>query len=331
VREVALRSAQVLVATQGKRHSSLILPSLLSGMSDDEWRIRQNSVMLLGELLYLIADTKAIGLVDHENEDDDAGIGGGGNISRVIMTIRAILTDEVTNKVLASLYVARSDVGSTVRQAALQVWKSVVSNTPRTLVEIMGDLVDLVVNKLSVDNSDQQTIAARCLSDLVKKLGDRVLPIVVPHLSTGLSSLDIAVRRGVCVGLSEILSAATKVQIDQYLDTLVPALHIALCDETSPEVRTQGALAFQTLVKTIGPSAVSNVVPSLLQQFKFLMNEDSIDLQNCGPLLGLGELVACKPREVLEYLLPVLFSSPMTKLHAIVLKTIAPVVREYFN
>lgn len=36
--------------------------------------------------------------------------------------------------------VAERDSSSDVRQASLQVWKSIITNTPKTLVEIMGDL-----------------------------------------------------------------------------------------------------------------------------------------------------------------------------------------------
>ena len=190
VREVALRAAQVLVATQGKRHSGLILPSLQSGMSDEDWRVRQNSVSLLGELMYLLSDTKAIGLTDSTlDEDDDTGISSN---SKVLSTIRAILGDDKVDEVLAELYLARSDVGSTVRQNALQVWKSIVSQTPKTLVRVMPYLVNSIIRKLSDELEDRRTVAARCLSDLVRKLGDRVLPVIVPHLRNGLDSDESA-------------------------------------------------------------------------------------------------------------------------------------------
>ena len=37
-------------------------------MFDADWRIRQSSVKLLGELLYLVGDTKAVGLADENDE-----------------------------------------------------------------------------------------------------------------------------------------------------------------------------------------------------------------------------------------------------------------------
>ena len=50
---------------------------------------------------------------------------------------------------LARVYMARSDVGYTVRTAAVHVWKTVVSNTPRTLGEILPALMEQVIDALA--------------------------------------------------------------------------------------------------------------------------------------------------------------------------------------
>ena len=47
------------------------------------------------------------------------------------------------------LYMARSDVGYTVRAAALHVWKTIVSNTPRTLAEILPTLMRTIIASLA--------------------------------------------------------------------------------------------------------------------------------------------------------------------------------------
>ena len=63
-----------------------------------------------------------------------------------------------------------------------QVWKSVVPNTGRALREILATLIAQVVNFLASDNLEHVGIASRCLGDIVKKLGERVLPEIVPTL-----------------------------------------------------------------------------------------------------------------------------------------------------
>ena len=193
---------------------------------------------------------------------------------------------------LAALYIVRADVSITVRQAALSVWKAVVANTPRVLLEIIGVLVKQLIAKLASSievsslsssfsplsphfptllfcpihitsnliSQDLRVVAGRSLGELVRKLGDRVLPTVVPLLqaqlttTTGAGEGDEAeaMRQGVCLGLVEILAAASKTQVETYIGTLVPALQTALCDG-SEEVRALAAKGFNTLFKNIGP------------------------------------------------------------------------------
>lgn len=52
-------------------------------------------------------------------------------------------------QIVASLYMARSDVAYTVRSAALHVWKTIVSNTPRTLAEILPALMKSIISALA--------------------------------------------------------------------------------------------------------------------------------------------------------------------------------------
>ena len=84
-----------------------------------------------------------------------------------------------------------------VRQAALHVWKVVVTHTVRTLREILPTLVSLLLSFLGSDSSDKSKVAARTLGDLVRKLGERVLPEVIPMLERGLTSTDSKVRGSV--------------------------------------------------------------------------------------------------------------------------------------
>lgn len=53
-------------------------------------------------------------------------------------------------------------------------------------------------------------VAARTLGDLVKKLGERVLPEIIPILEKGLDSDQSDQRQGVCIGLSEIMASTSR-------------------------------------------------------------------------------------------------------------------------
>lgn len=55
----------------------------------------------------------------------------------------------------------RSDTQLVVRQASLHVWKIVVSNTPRTLREILPTLFSLLLGFLASTCPDKRTVPRR--------------------------------------------------------------------------------------------------------------------------------------------------------------------------
>mmetsp|Transcript_90926 Transcript_90926/g.177994 ORF Transcript_90926/g.177994 Transcript_90926/m.177994 type:complete len:3046 (+) Transcript_90926:19-9156(+) len=307
VRDVAMRAGQVVVYKLGISHTNELIPALTDGMFQEDYRIRLSSVQLLGELLCMVGETKA-GTSGEADDDDDDGMfeASGGSLSKVSQKIRQHIGDAESNAVLASLYIVRSDVSMVVRQAALNVWKSIVSNSPRTLMEIMSVLVLQLIERLASPSEMLRSVAGTSLGDIVSKLGDKVLPAVVKPLREGLRSPIVSQRQGVCSGLNEIMVAATRKQAEDYLDVLVPALQQALCDPVK-EVRSEAARAFLTLFKTVGAKAIHQIVPTLLQTYG---SGDSADSEMA--LLGLREIVQQRPRDLLEYLLPTLMVSPVT-------------------
>lgn len=170
-----------------------------------------------------------------------------------------------------------------VRQAALHVWKVVVTNTARTLREILPVLISLILGCLASESYDKRKVAARTLGDLVRKLGERVLPEVrksarfgqsvflvvpylpvhssllsqvIPMLEQGLNSPETQKRQGVCIGLSEIIQQTSRDSVLLYVDSLLPTVRSALCDAES-DVRAAAAKTFDSLHSTIGEYTIS--------------------------------------------------------------------------
>ncbi|CAH3879772.1 unnamed protein product [Pieris brassicae] len=294
VRETALKAGQRIVNLYAESAIALLLPELENGLFDDNWRIRYSSVQLLGDLLYRISGVSGKMSTETASEDDNFGT------EQSHKAIITTLGPERRNRVLAGLYMGRSDVALMVRQAALHVWKVVVTNTPKTLREILPTLFSLLLGCLASTSYDKRQVAARTLGDLVRKLGERVLPEIVPILERGLRSERADQRQGVCIGLGEILASTSRDAVLSFADGLVPTVRTALCDELG-EVRMAAARTFDALHATIGNKALDDILPPMLDA---LHHPDPAVAD--ATLDGLRQIMAIKSRAVLPYLVPVL-------------------------
>lgn len=397
--------------TPAQSYTHLLLPMLLNGCCDEShWRIRQFSVSLLGELLYKCGGGLSMNSADREN----TGVVMEDTASSTASKMHALLTTHINDQALMDnifsvLYISRHDVVASVRQVALVVWKNLVFNTPRTLVEIMPVLVQQIIDKLGSSeaddfnddeesdddfddddededydseededsdeeeaqvfkgkgragqydddesSNDMRTAASRALGELVAKLGDKILPIIIPKLRDALAEEnggDGASRQGLCLGLAEIVSVATAKLLEDYMSTLiVPALLDALLcgsdsdddedggDQSGKMVRHTAAVAFHKMIKTIAgkgneqrvaglgggagnSAAVASALDAvILPLIQLIVVDDSADdnieagelelkiHKSKLALAGLKELIALRPRELLEYLLPKIMNS----------------------
>lgn len=297
VRDTALRAGQRIVNMYADTAITLLLPELERGLFDDNWRIRYSSVQLLGDLLYKISGVSGKMTTETADEDDNFGT------EQSHKAILGSLGHDRRNRVLAGLYMGRSDVALMVRQAALHVWKVVVTNTPRTLREILPTLFSLLLGCLASNSYDKRQVAARTLGDLVRKLGERVLPEIIPILEKGLDSDRPDQRQGVCIGLSEIMASTSREMVLTFVDSLVPTVRRALSDPL-PEVRLAAATTFDSLHSTVGVRALDDILPPLLKQL-------SDPVQSEYTLDGLRQVMAIKSKVVLPYLVPQLTAPPV--------------------
>uniref|UniRef100_A0A8C7B6M8 GCN1 activator of EIF2AK4 n=1 Tax=Neovison vison TaxID=452646 RepID=A0A8C7B6M8_NEOVI len=151
VRDTALRAGQRVISMYAETAIALLLPQLEQGLFDDLWRIRFSSVQLLGDLLFHISGVTGKMTTETASEDDNFGTA---QSNKAIITALGV---DRRNRVLAGLYMGRSDTQLVVRQASLHVWKIVVSNTPRTLREILPTLFGLLLGFLASTCADKRT------------------------------------------------------------------------------------------------------------------------------------------------------------------------------
>lgn len=311
VREAALEAGRSLVSAYAKTSLEHLLPEILSAMREKLWRIRLAATRLLGDMLLVIAGarpdrpdifgiTTSAGndeeLKDENGEDgeegeekedgelneDDNGEGfespeqavAAMSTEATMKAIEEVLGFDRRNEVLAALYIIRCDVSVRVRQTGMQVWKSVVANTPRVLREIMPSAVQQIVDGLGDEDEERRAAAGKTLGDLSQKLGDRVVPEILPALRTGLTEgLSVRIRRGACEGLGELVLASPRQQLEDHASDLIDTVYVGLCDEYH-SVRVVAAEVFSHLLKPLSSTAVDYIVPQLIQRLS-ADNEDA--------------------------------------------------------
>ncbi|PWA68142.1 ILITYHIA [Artemisia annua] len=317
VREAALGAGHILVEHYAISSLPLLLPAVEDGIFNDNWRIRQSSVELLGDLLFKVAGTSGKALLEGGSDDEGASTEAQGR------AIIEVLGRDKRNEVLAALYMVRTDISLSVRQAALHVWKTIVVNTPKTLKEIMPVLMNTLIASLASPSSERRQAAGRALGELVRKLGERVLPLVIPILSKGLKDPDSSRRQGVCIGLSEVMASAGRSQLLSFMDELIPTIRTALCD-SEVEVRESAGVAFSTLYKSAGMQAIDEIVPTLLHA---LEDDDMADTA----LDGLKQILSVRTAAVLPHILPKLVHLPLSAFNAHALGAVAEVAGAGLN
>jgi len=186
----------------------------------------------------------------------------------------------------------------------------IVSNTPKTLKEILPVLFNLLLGCLASASADKRQIAAATLVDIVKKLGERILPDIIPILESGLNSERSEQRQGVCIGLTEIMASTSKDNILAFSDSLIPTVRRALVDPL-PAVRMCAARTFDSLHNMIGVKALEEVAGYLMDEVK--RGSDAVIAERA--LDGLVQIMHVKSRALLPYLIPMLTQAPVN-IHA---------------
>lgn len=161
-------------------------------------------------------------------------------------------------------------------------------------------------------------MAARTVGELVRKLGEKILAQALPLLRVkGVESPDIKTRQGVCFALSEIMASATKTQLEDHEDAIIASVRHALVDE-SPAVRHAAAQAFDATQQFIGPRAIDETIPTLLEALRHPGGSSET------ALAALREVMRARADVVFPVLVPTLIAQPITAFNA---RALAALVR----
>ncbi|RLV88989.1 eIF-2-alpha kinase activator GCN1 [Spathaspora sp. JA1] len=307
IRDTALRAGRLIVKNYAKKAVDLLLPELELGLSDSNYRIRLSSVELTGDLLFQITGISG----KNELSEDQFEVSGEVNKSLV-----EVLGQERRDRVLASLFVSRADVAGIVRNAAVDIWKALVANTPRTVKEILPALTAIIVRKLASGDDVERTIAAQSLGEMVRRVGSNALEQLLPTLEESFETTDVSAKQGICIALTELIKSTSTEGLTKYQETFITIIKQGLVDSDG-EVREAAAQAFESIQSELGKVVIDQVLPDLL---KMLEGDDS---QHA--LLALRDIMATKADVIFPILLPTLLAPPMDAFKASAISSLAAV------
>ncbi|TBU31959.1 ARM repeat-containing protein [Dichomitus squalens] len=313
VREAAMRAGRMVVTNYSSKAIDLLLPELERGMFDAGWRIRQSSITLVGELLFKVSGISGKAEIEEDEETEETALAESSRKALV-----DVLGVSRRDRILAALYLARQDAVNVVRQSSAHIWKALVHNTPRTVREILPELVRQIIFLLTSDEGDQAETAARTVTEICRKSGEKVLSELVAELRANSSSSDPRKREGVCLMLSELMLSTTDNQREGQEDEIIAMVRASLVDDEG-DVRAAAAKAFDTLQEHIGARAIDETIPTLLEALRQPGQSSGTALQ------ALKEVMAVRAYTVFPILIPTLTAIPMSAFNARALASLVSV------
>lgn len=122
------------------------------------------------------------------------------------------------------------------------------------------------------------------------------------------------IRAGACLGLSQIMTSATKLQLDPHVTDIIVIIRKGLVDSFS-EVREASAQCFDVLHSNIGGRAIDEVIPYLLTHLSSAQ-KSGMSSENNVALEALKEILSRRGTSVLPLLLSSLLVEPITSFNA---------------
>ncbi|AET38079.1 Gcn1p Ecym_2344 [Eremothecium cymbalariae DBVPG len=309
IRDIALKAGKLIVTNYATKAIDLLLPELEKGMLDENERIRLSSVQLAGDLLFQITGTSSHNEFVEEQSDE------GMEVSNQLVDV---LGKERRDRILSSLFFCRNDSSGIVRSTTLDIWKSLVPNTPRTIKEMLPTLTNIIVVNLASPSSILRRLAAQTLGDLVRRVGTNALSQLLPTLEESLNaSIDSNSRQGICIALGELIESSNTAPLLEFQDIIVNIIRNTLVD-SDEMVRESAALSFDAYQNAVGNQAIDNIIPYLLNILESSNNSEYA-------LSALQGIISTKSEIIFPILIPSLLSPPIDAFKARALGSLAEV------
>lgn len=230
VRDAALAAAKACFAQLSSYGVKKILPTLLYGLEDDQWRSKKGACDLLGAMAYLDPEQLANSLPD------------------IIPPLTAVLND------------SHKEVRSGAKQS-LKRFGEVINNPE------VKSLVDILLKALSDPTKyTDDALDSLIKVQFVHYLDAPSLALVSRILQRGLGDRSNTKRKAAQV-IGSLAHLTEKKDIIAHLPVLVAGLKLAIVDPV-PTTRATASRALGSLVEKLGEDALPDLIPQLMQTLK---------------------------------------------------------------
>eukprot|EP00889_Picochlorum_renovo_P003930 jgi/Picre1/30960/NNA_006319.t1 len=276
VREAADAASRVIMSQLTAQGVKLVLPSLLGGAEEKQWRAKQGSIQLLGSMAYCAPK----------------------QLSSCLPQIVPVLGEALADphpKVSSAAKDAMDEVGSVIKNPEI------------------AKLVPVLMSALADPNKYNKKALDTLLSTIfVNTVDSASLALIIPVVHRGLKdrSGDIKKRAARIVGNLCTLMNDPK-DMSPYLPSLMPELKDALIDPL-PEVRGAAAKALGSLTKGMAgleATTAVDITPWLLET----MRSENSSVERSGAAQGLAEVLAVKGPTLLDEILPRIFEDSSSR------------------
>ncbi|RMZ92587.1 hypothetical protein DV736_g141, partial [Chaetothyriales sp. CBS 134916] len=230
VREACLDTAKTCFSNLSSYGVRKILPQLLEGLDDNQWRSKKGACDLLGAMAYLDPQQLAISLPD------------------IIPPLTTVLTD------------SHKEVRASANKS-LQRFGEVIQNPE------IKSLVDVLLKALSDPTKHtEEALDGLIKVSFIHYLDAPSLALVVRILERGLLDRSSTKRKAAQI-IGSLANLTEKKDIVVHLPILVHGLRLATVDPV-PATRATASKALGSLVEKLGEDAFPDLIPSLMSALR---------------------------------------------------------------
>lgn len=279
VREAAQDTARVIMANVSGYGLKTVLPSLLSGLDEKQWRTKKGSIELLGMMAYCAPKQLSQSL------------------PIVIPQLTGVLTDshaQVRTAANKSLKQFGEVISNPEIQSLVPVFLKAMVDPGKTPIALTALIKTSFMHY--IDHSSLALVS--CPYPIACTLAENLYQ-VIPIIERGLRERSADTKKKAAQIVGNLASLTDSKDFVPYLSRLLPMVHVVLVDPV-PEARATAAKALGTLVERLGEVHFPDLVPGLLRTLK----TDTSGVDRQGAAQGLSEVLAGLGMERMEGLLP---------------------------